>query len=175
MSHVEVVAWPVRKRSWQTVAESEDKDEPKIVIPPGSILHKVPCMRCLVRNAACTGPASCTCNGCTRMKQRCEKSMKAMGKRAQAGASVTQASRTAKAGPSKRAIDDDGKVEVVKSHMHMKGKAPVCSRLDAKVAADLSQLLRLLRAEAMELQATYLHLQVHVNQLTEALEKIGVE
>ncbi|KIN93577.1 hypothetical protein M404DRAFT_35961 [Pisolithus tinctorius Marx 270] len=73
--------------------------------------------------------------------------------------SVTQASKTAKAGPSKRTIDDDNEVEVVKSHTRMKGKAPVHSRLDAKVTADLLQLLRLLRAEAVELQATYLRLQ----------------
>ncbi|KIO08763.1 hypothetical protein M404DRAFT_22625 [Pisolithus tinctorius Marx 270] len=173
MLHVEVVAWLVRK----TVAESKDEDEPKIVVLPGSILHKVPCVRCLVRNAACTGPAGHTCNSCTRMKQRCEKSTKAAGKRAQAGASVAQASRSAKAGPSKRAIDDDDddEVEVVKSHTHAKGKAPVRSQLNAKVAADLLQSLRLLRAEAVESQAAYLRLQVCVNQLAEDLEKIGVE
>ncbi|KIO11001.1 hypothetical protein M404DRAFT_20531 [Pisolithus tinctorius Marx 270] len=149
MSHVKVVAQP-------TIVESEDKDEPKIVIPPGSILHKVPCAQCLVRNATCMGPISCT-----QMKQRCEKSTKAMGKRAQAGAS--------------RAIDDDDEVEVVKSHMHVKGKAPVHSQLNAKVMADLSQSLRLLHAEVTELQAMYLCLQVCINQLAEALEKIGVE
>ncbi|KIN97689.1 hypothetical protein M404DRAFT_32034 [Pisolithus tinctorius Marx 270] len=172
MSHVEVVAQPVRK----TIAESEDEDKLKINVPPGSILHKVPCTRCLVRNAACTGPAGHTCNGCARMKQRCEKSTKAVGKRAQAGVSVTQASRSTKAGPSKRAIDnDDDKVEVVESHTRAKGKAPVHSRLDAKVAADPSQSLRLLRAEAAESQAAYLRLQVRVDQLAEALEKIGVE
>ncbi|KIO04839.1 hypothetical protein M404DRAFT_25919 [Pisolithus tinctorius Marx 270] len=169
MLHVEVVAWPVRK----TIAESEDEDEPKINIPPSSILHKVPCAHCLVRNAACTGPTSRTCNGCAQMKQRCEKSTKAAGKRAQAGTSLAQASKTTKAGPSKRTIDDE--VEVVESHAHMKGKAPARSQLDARVAADLSQSLRLLRAEAAESQATYLHLQVRVDQLAEALEKIGVE
>ncbi|KIN99087.1 hypothetical protein M404DRAFT_30700 [Pisolithus tinctorius Marx 270] len=172
MSHVEVVAWPVRK----TVAESEVEDKPKIVIPPGSILHKVPCVCCLVRNAVCMGPVSCTCNGCAWMKQRCKKLTKAVGKRAQASASVAQASRAAKAGPSKRAIDDDDdEVEVVESHTCTKGKAPVHSRLNAKVAADLSQSLRLLQAEAAESQATYLRLQVRVNQLAKALEKIGVE
>ncbi|KIN96547.1 hypothetical protein M404DRAFT_33153 [Pisolithus tinctorius Marx 270] len=143
MSHVKVVARPVRK----TVAESEDKDELKIIVLPGSILHKVPCAHCLVRNAVCMGPAGHMCNGCVWMKQRCEKSTKAMGKRVQAGASVTQASRTAKAGPSKRAVDNN-EVEVVKSHTCTKGKAPACSRLDAKVCID---------------------------QLAEALEKIGVE
>ncbi|KIO11986.1 hypothetical protein M404DRAFT_19802 [Pisolithus tinctorius Marx 270] len=170
MSHVEVVAQLVRK----TVIESEVKDELKIVIPSGSILHKVPCACCLVRNAACMGPVGCTCNGCAWMKQRCEKSMKATGKRAQAGALVAQASRSMKASPSKRAVDDD-KVEVVESHMCTKGKAPVRSQLNAKVAANLSQSLRLLCAEAAESQAAYLCLQVHVDQLTEALEKIGVE
>ncbi|KIO11725.1 hypothetical protein M404DRAFT_20339 [Pisolithus tinctorius Marx 270] len=170
MSHVEVVAQPVRK----TVAESEDEDELKIVVLPGSILHKVPCAHCLVRNAACTGPAGRMCNGCMWMKQRCKKSTKATGKRAQAGTSVTQASRSTKASPSKRAIDDD-EVEVVKSHTCAKGKAPVHSQLDTKVMADLLQSLRLLCAKATESQATYLCLQVHVNQLAEALEKIGVE
>ncbi|KIO11993.1 hypothetical protein M404DRAFT_19816 [Pisolithus tinctorius Marx 270] len=136
MSHVEVVAQPVRK----TIAESEDEDKPKINVPPG--------------------PTSRMCNGCTWMKQRCKKSTKAAGKRAQAGTSVAQASKTVKAGPSKRTVDnnnDDDKLEVVESHACVKGKAPV--RI----------------AEAAELQATYLCLQVHVDQLTEALEKIGVE
>ncbi|KIO03684.1 hypothetical protein M404DRAFT_26972 [Pisolithus tinctorius Marx 270] len=171
MSHVEVVAWLVRK----TIAESEDEGEPKINVPPSSILHKVPCTHCLVRNTACTGPAGCTCNGCMQMKQRCKKLTKAAGKRAQAGALVAQASKTAKASPSKRTVDDDDEVEVVKSHTRMKGKAPVHSRLNARVTADLSQSLRLLRAEAVESQATYLHLQVCIDQLTEALEKIGVD
>ncbi|KIO02725.1 hypothetical protein M404DRAFT_27642 [Pisolithus tinctorius Marx 270] len=132
MSHVEVVAWLVRK----TIIKSEDEDEPKIVIPPSLTLHK----------------------------QRCEKLTKAMGKRVQAGASVAQASKTTKASPSKRAVDDDDndddEVEVVESHMHAKGKAPVHSWLDAKVMANLLQSLRLLHAEAAELQAAYLHLQV---------------
>ncbi|KIN99662.1 hypothetical protein M404DRAFT_30327 [Pisolithus tinctorius Marx 270] len=178
MSHIEVVSHPVRKRSRQMVAESEDEDEPKIVIPPSSILHKVPCARCTVKKTACIGPIGRTCDGCARMKQGCEKSTKAAGKKAQAGASVARASKTAKASSSKRVVDnddDDDEVEVVESHMHAKGKAPVRSRLDAKVAADLSQSLRLLRAEAAESQAAYLRLQVHVDQLAEALEKIGVE
>ncbi|KIO01579.1 hypothetical protein M404DRAFT_28603, partial [Pisolithus tinctorius Marx 270] len=157
MLHVKVVAQPVRKRSWQTIAESEDEDEPKINVPPSSILHKVPCVRCLVRNTACMGPAGRMCNGCARMKQRCKKSTKAVGKRVQAGTSVAQASKTAKAGPSKRTVDDDDndnndEVEVVESHAHAKGKAP-----------------------AAESQAAYLRLQVCVDQLAEALEKIGVE
>ncbi|KIO11672.1 hypothetical protein M404DRAFT_20290 [Pisolithus tinctorius Marx 270] len=170
MSHVEVVSHPVRK--------SKDEDEPKIIIPPGSILHKVPCARCTVKKTACIGPVGRTCDGCARMKQGCEKSTKATGKKAQAGASVARASKTAKVSSSKRVVDDDdddNKVEVVESHTRAKGKAPVHSRLDAKVAADLSQLLRLLRAEAAESQAAYLRLQVRVDQLAEALEKIGVE
>ncbi|KIO04647.1 hypothetical protein M404DRAFT_26097 [Pisolithus tinctorius Marx 270] len=131
MLHVKVVAQLVRKRLQQTIAESKDEDKPKIIIPPSSILHKVPCMCCLVRNAACMGPIGCMCNGCAQMKQRCKKLTKAMGKRVQAGASVTQALKTVKASPSKRAVDND-EVEVVKSHTRMKGKAPVHSRLDAK-------------------------------------------
>ncbi|KIO00535.1 hypothetical protein M404DRAFT_29454 [Pisolithus tinctorius Marx 270] len=139
------------KRSWQTIAESEDEGNPKINVPPSSILHKVPCTCCLVRNAVCMGPT-----GHTWMKQRCKKSTKAVGKRVQAGTSVTQASKTVKAGPSKRTVDNN-EVEVVESHMCAKGKAPVHI------------------AEAAESQATYLHLQVRVNQLAEALEKIGVD
>ncbi|KIN93727.1 hypothetical protein M404DRAFT_35811 [Pisolithus tinctorius Marx 270] len=175
MSHVEVVSCPVWK---QTVAESEDEDEPKIVIPPSSILHKLPCAWCTVKKTACTRPIGWTCDGCVRMKQGCKKSTKAVGKKAQAGALVVWASKTAKASSSKRVVDDDeddNKVKVVESHTCAKGKVPVRSRLDAKVAADLSQLLRLLRAEAVELQAAYLRLQVRIDQLTEALEKIGVE
>ncbi|KAI5988845.1 hypothetical protein F5J12DRAFT_898091 [Pisolithus orientalis] len=109
MSHIEVVSHPVWKRSWQTVAESEDKDKPKIIVPPGSILHK-----------------------------GCEKSTKATGKKAQAGTLVTWASKTAKPSLSKRVVDDDdddNEVEVVKSHTCAKGKAPVHSWLDAKVMA----------------------------------------
>ncbi|KIO12016.1 hypothetical protein M404DRAFT_19837 [Pisolithus tinctorius Marx 270] len=125
MLHVEVVSRPVRK----TVAESEDEDEPEIVIPPSSILHKVLCTWCM----------------------GCKKSTKAAGKKAQAGASVARASKTAKASSSKRVVDDDDdddKVEVVESHTCAKGKAAVRSQLNAKVRID---------------------------QLAEALEKIGVE
>ncbi|KIO11958.1 hypothetical protein M404DRAFT_19769 [Pisolithus tinctorius Marx 270] len=178
MSHVEVVSRPVRKRSQQTIAESEDEEEPKIVVPPSLILHKVPCAHCTVKNTACTGPVGRTCNSCARMKQGCEKSMKAAGKKAQAGASVARSSKAAKAGPSKRAADNDNnndEVEVAESHTRAKGKAPVHGRLDPKVTADLSQSLRLLRVEAAESHAAYLRLQVRVDQLTEALEKIGVE
>ncbi|KAI6003473.1 hypothetical protein F5J12DRAFT_893661 [Pisolithus orientalis] len=137
MSHVEVVSHLVWKQSQQTVAESKDEDEPKIIVPPGSILHKVPCTWCMVKKTACIRPIGQTCDGCTRMKQGCEKLMKAMGKKAQAGTSVTQASKTAKASLSKRVVDDDDdddEVKVVESHMRAKGKAPVCSQLDAKVA-----------------------------------------
>ncbi|KAI6035328.1 hypothetical protein F5J12DRAFT_778796 [Pisolithus orientalis] len=174
MLHVEVVSRLVQK----TVTESKDKDEPKIVVPPSLILHKVLCAQCMVKKTACIGPVGRTCNGCAQMKQGCEKSMKATGKKAQAGTSVVRASKTAKTSLSKRVIDDDDdddEVEVVESHMHAKGKVPVHSQLDAKVMADLSQSLRLLCVEAAESQAAYLCLQVHVNQLAKALEKIGVE
>ncbi|KIO11727.1 hypothetical protein M404DRAFT_20342 [Pisolithus tinctorius Marx 270] len=163
MLHVEVVSHLVRKspkRSWQTVTESEDEDEPKIVIPPGLILHKVLYVRRLCMNEA----------GVREVDEGCGKEG--------AGRHFVQASKTVKASSSKRVVDDDDdddEVEVVESHTHAKGKAPVCSRLDAKVTADLSQLLRLLRAEAAESQAAYLRLQVRVDQLAEALEKIGVE
>ncbi|KAI6035640.1 hypothetical protein F5J12DRAFT_887437 [Pisolithus orientalis] len=145
MLHIEVVSCLVQK------AKSEDKDKPKIIVPPGSILHKVPCAWCMVKKTACIRPVGQTCDGCVQMKQGCKKLTKAMGKKAQAGASVTWALKTAKASSSKRVIDDDDnddEVKVVESHTHAKGKAPVCSRLDAKV---------------------------HVDQLAEALEKIGVE
>ncbi|KIO11984.1 hypothetical protein M404DRAFT_19800 [Pisolithus tinctorius Marx 270] len=39
MSHVEVPQ-PARKRSRQTIAESEDEAGPRVTIPPGSVLHK---------------------------------------------------------------------------------------------------------------------------------------
>ncbi|KIO12260.1 hypothetical protein M404DRAFT_20084 [Pisolithus tinctorius Marx 270] len=179
MLHVEVVSCLVRKQSQQMVVESEDEDEPKIIIPPSSILHKIPCMRCMVKKAACTGPVGQTCDGCARIKQGCEKSNKSAGKKMQTGMVTAWSAKAAKAGSSKWAAakddNDNDKVKVVESHMCGKGKAPVHNQLDAKVVADLSQLLRLLRAKAMESQAAYLCLQVHIDQLAEALEKIGVE
>ncbi|KIN99819.1 hypothetical protein M404DRAFT_30079 [Pisolithus tinctorius Marx 270] len=129
MSHVEVVAQPVQKRSWQTVAESEDEDEPKIVIPPGSILHKLHVQRLRADEA------------------KVQEVNEGRGKES-AGRRI---SRSTKASPSKRAVDDD-EVEVVKSHTRVKGKAP-----------------------AAESQAAYLRLPVCIDQFTEALEKIGVE
>ncbi|KIN93552.1 hypothetical protein M404DRAFT_36006 [Pisolithus tinctorius Marx 270] len=171
MSHIEVVSCPVRK--------SEDEDEPKIIIPPGSILHKIPCARCMVKKAACTGPVGQTCNGCVRIKQGCEKSNKSAGKKTQTGTVTVRSAKAVKAGSSKQAAaeddEDDDEVKVVESHTHGKGKALVRNRLNAKVAADLLQSLRLLRAKAVESQAAYLCLQVCVDQLAEALEKIGVE
>ncbi|KAI6008823.1 hypothetical protein F5J12DRAFT_891979 [Pisolithus orientalis] len=101
-----------------------------------------------------------------------------MGKKVQVGTSAVQPLKASKASPSKRVIDDDdndNKVKVVKSQMHAKGKGPVRGGLDSKVTANLLQSLRLLHTEATASQATYLQLQVHINQLTEALEKIGVE
>ncbi|KAI5994595.1 hypothetical protein F5J12DRAFT_896704 [Pisolithus orientalis] len=129
MLHVKVVSQPV----WKTVTESEDEDKPKIIVLPSLILHKVPCMQCM----------------------GCEKSTKAAGKKVQAGTSVVWSSKAARAGPSKRAADNDdnNKVEVVESHAHVKGKAPVQGGLNSKVAADLLQLLRLLHVEATELHA----------------------
>ncbi|KIO05643.1 hypothetical protein M404DRAFT_25352 [Pisolithus tinctorius Marx 270] len=59
-----------------------------------------------------------------------------------------------RASPSKSVINND-EVEVVESHLHVKGKAPF--------------------TEAMALQATYLWLQVWVNQLAKVLEKLGVK
>ncbi|KIO01221.1 hypothetical protein M404DRAFT_28953 [Pisolithus tinctorius Marx 270] len=156
MSHVKVVAQLVQK----TIAESKDEGKPKINVPPGSILHKLH-VQWLCMDEAKVQEVN---EGCGEEST---------------GRHITQALKTAKAGPSKRTVDDNNnnnnKVEVVESHTHAKGKAPVHSRLDARVVANLSQLLRLLRAEAMESQAAYLRLQVRIDQLTEALEKIGVE
>ncbi|KIO04902.1 hypothetical protein M404DRAFT_25986 [Pisolithus tinctorius Marx 270] len=179
MSHIKVVSRPVQKQLRQTVAESEDKDEPKIIIPPGSILHKIPCTRCMVKKAACTRPVRWTCDGCACIKQGCEKSNKSTGKKTQTGTVTARSAKAAKASSSKRAAaeddDDDDEVKVVESHMRGKGKALMRNWLDAKVAADLLQLLRLLRAKAVESQAAFLRLQVHIDQLAKALEKIGVE
>ncbi|KIN96160.1 hypothetical protein M404DRAFT_33474 [Pisolithus tinctorius Marx 270] len=159
MSHVEVPQ-PACKRSWQTVAESEDEAGRKVVIPPGSVLHKVPCARCSVKNA-----------------QGCEKSTKATGKRAQAGASIGRSSKAPKAGPSKRAHDDDDDdiMEVVESRTRGKGKAPVRGGLDGKAAAALSRVLTMVRAEAAASHAATMCLQVRIDQLTEALEELGIE
>ncbi|KAI5997626.1 hypothetical protein F5J12DRAFT_956630 [Pisolithus orientalis] len=120
MSHVEV-SQPVQKWSWQMVMESKDEAEtPKVMVLLGSILHKEPCMRC-------------TC-----IKQGCEKSTKA-GRKAQVGALVVQTLRAPKAGSSKKVANDDDNVnvEVVESHSHIKGKAPVHGGLNSKVTADL--------------------------------------
>ncbi|KIO13320.1 hypothetical protein M404DRAFT_18808 [Pisolithus tinctorius Marx 270] len=174
MSHVEVPQL-ARKRSRQTIAESEDEAGRRVVIPPGSVLHKVPCVRCSVKNAVCFGVEGRTCDGCTRMKQGCEKSTKAAGKRAQAGASVGRSSKAPKAGPSKQAHDDDDIVEVVESRTRRKGKAPVRGGLDGKAAVALSRALTMVRAEATALHAATMHLQVRVDQLTEALEELGIE
>ncbi|KIO03567.1 hypothetical protein M404DRAFT_26875 [Pisolithus tinctorius Marx 270] len=150
MSHVEVVSCLVQKRSWQMVVESKDEDKPKIIIPPGSVLHKIPCARCTVKKVACTGPIRQTCDGCVHIKQGCEKSNTSAGKKMQTGTVTAQSAKAAKAGSSKWAATEDDKVEVVESHMHRKGKAPVCNWLDAKVAADLSQSLRLLQAVTLD-------------------------
>ncbi|KIN95452.1 hypothetical protein M404DRAFT_34142 [Pisolithus tinctorius Marx 270] len=106
MSHVEVPQL-ARKRSRQTIAESEDEAGPRVTIPPGSVLHKV----------------------LGEERGGCEKSTKAAGKRAQAGASIARSSKAPKAGPSKRAHDDDDDdiVEVVESRTCRKGKTSGCS------------------------------------------------
>ncbi|KIO00579.1 hypothetical protein M404DRAFT_29507 [Pisolithus tinctorius Marx 270] len=104
------------------------------------------------------------------VQKGCEKLNKSMGKKMQTGMVTVQSAKAAA-----KDDKDNDKVEVVESHMHRKGKAPVRNWLNAKVTADLSQSLRLLQAKAMESQAAYLLLQVHVDQLAEALEKIGVE
>ncbi|KIN96109.1 hypothetical protein M404DRAFT_33590 [Pisolithus tinctorius Marx 270] len=176
MSHVEV-PHPARKRSWQTVAESEDEAGRKVMIPPGSVLHKVLCARCSVKNTVCFGVEGRTCDGCTRMKQGCEKSTKATGKRAQASASIGRSSKAPKAGPSKRAHDDDDDdiVEVVESRTRGKGKAPVRGGLDGKATPALSRVLTMVRAEAAASHAATMHLQVRIDQLTEALEELGIE
>ncbi|KIO00484.1 hypothetical protein M404DRAFT_29619 [Pisolithus tinctorius Marx 270] len=163
MSHVEVPQ-PARKRSRQTIAESEDEAGPRVTIPPGSVLHKVPCARCSVKNAVCFGLEGRTCDGCTRMKQGCEKSTKAAGKRAP------------KAGPSKRAHDDDDDiVEVVESRTRGKGKISGRSAVSNKTATDLSQALAMVRAEAVAAHAANLRLQVRIEQLAEALAEHGIE
>ncbi|KIO01106.1 hypothetical protein M404DRAFT_29063 [Pisolithus tinctorius Marx 270] len=82
MSHVEVPQL-AHKRLQQTIAESRDEAGLRVMIPPGLVLHKVPCARCSVKNAGC------------------EKLMKAMGKRVQASTSIVQSSKAPKAGPSK--------------------------------------------------------------------------
>ncbi|KAI6010806.1 hypothetical protein F5J12DRAFT_781789 [Pisolithus orientalis] len=173
MSHIKVT-WP----AWKTIAESKDEVEvPKVTILPGSILHKEPCMCCLVKKTMCTGLVGHTCDDCMCMKQGCKRLMKSVGKKAQVGMSTVQSSKSTKASSSKRVADNNNndEVEVVKSHLHMKEKVLVCGMLKNKVVANLLQLLRLLWAKAMESQAAYLQLQVCVNQLAKALEKIVVE
>ncbi|KIN94402.1 hypothetical protein M404DRAFT_35091 [Pisolithus tinctorius Marx 270] len=140
-----VVPQPAHK----TIAESEDKAGPRVTIPPGSVLRK----------------------------QGCKKSMKAAGKQAQAGTSTAQSSKAPKAGPSKWAHndDDDNIVEVVKSRTHGKGKASGRSMVSNKTATDLLQALAMVRAEAVAAHAANLQLQVHIEQLAEALAEHGIE
>ncbi|KIO02917.1 hypothetical protein M404DRAFT_27533 [Pisolithus tinctorius Marx 270] len=176
MSHVEVPQL-ARKRSWQTIAESEDEAGRRVVILPGSVLHKVLCTRCSVKNAVCFGVEGRTCDGCMHMKQGCEKSTKAAGKRAQAGASIGRSSKAPKAGLSKQAHDDDDNdiVEVVESRTRGTGKALVRGGLDGKATAALSRALTMVRAEAAASHAATMHLQVRIDQLMEALEELGIE
>ncbi|KAI6012802.1 hypothetical protein F5J12DRAFT_781660 [Pisolithus orientalis] len=170
MMHVEVP-----QLAHKAVAGGDDDDRPKISIPPGSVLHVVPCAQCTIKGMPCIGPSSKMCDRCTKMKQGCEKSSKGAGKRLQAGASTgaAQSTKVLKASPSKWAHDND--VEVVETHACGKGKAPMHGGVDEKTATGLSQALGLVRAEAMAAHVANLHLQVHVEQLAEALAKLGVE
>ncbi|KIN99130.1 hypothetical protein M404DRAFT_30776 [Pisolithus tinctorius Marx 270] len=171
MTHMEVPQ-PAHKRSWQAVAEGDDDDKPKITIPPGSVLHPVPCMQCTIKGIPCTRPSGKTCNGCTKMKQGCKKSNRGAGKKVQAGAST----KAPKAAPSKWAHDnDDDNMEVVKTCVHGKGKVPVHSGFDGKTTSDISQALGMVRAEAMAAHTANLRLQVRIKQLLEALAKLGIE
>ncbi|KIO03279.1 hypothetical protein M404DRAFT_27249 [Pisolithus tinctorius Marx 270] len=160
MSHVEVPQ-PAHKHLRQTIAESENEAGPRVTIPPGSVLHKVPCARCSVKNMGCEK----------------EKSTKATGKQVQAGASIVQSSKAPKAGPSKRAHDDDDDdiMEVVKSRTRRKGKTSGCSMVSNKTTTDLSQALAMVRAEAVAAHAANLRLQVHIEQLAEVLAEHGIK
>ncbi|KIO03193.1 hypothetical protein M404DRAFT_27180 [Pisolithus tinctorius Marx 270] len=175
MSHVEVPQ-PAHK----TITESNDDGKRKVTVPPGQVLHMVPCAGCSVKGMPCFGLSGKTCDWCMKMKQGCEKSNKGAGKRVQAGASIgaVHSTKAPKAGPSKQALDDnddDDNMEVVETHAHGKGKAPVCGGLDGKTASGISQALGMVRAEAMAAHAANLHLQVRIEQLSEALAKLGVE
>ncbi|KIO12295.1 hypothetical protein M404DRAFT_20119 [Pisolithus tinctorius Marx 270] len=154
MSHVEVP-----QPACKTIAESEDEAGPRVMIPPGSVLHKVPCARCSVKNMGC------------------EKLTKAAGKRVQAGASIVQSLKAPKAGPSKWAHDnnDDNIVEVVESRTCRKGKTSGRSAVSNKTVTDLSQALAMVRAEAVAVHAANLWLQVHIKQLAEVLAEHGIE
>ncbi|KAI5990058.1 hypothetical protein F5J12DRAFT_786585 [Pisolithus orientalis] len=165
MSHVEVPQ-PAH-RSQKTIAESNK--EPtwlKICIPAtGMITHKEPCMQCALKRIYCTGMLGKTCDVCAKIKQGCEKSSKAAGKKAP------------KASPSKWGHDDGNNdiMEVVKSRARRKGKVPVCGGLDDKTAVALSRALMMVRAKAMASHTATMHLQVCINQLMEALEELGIE
>ncbi|KIO04275.1 hypothetical protein M404DRAFT_26465 [Pisolithus tinctorius Marx 270] len=177
MSHVEVLQ-PACKQSRQMITESDNDGKHKVTVPPGQVLHAVPCAHCSVKGTPCFRPSGKTCDWCMKMKQGCEKSSKGAGKRAQAGASITRLTKAPKAGPSKWALDDDDDdddVEVVETHAHSKGKAPVCGGLDGKTTSDISQALGMVRAEAVAAHAANLRLQVCIEQLLEALAKLGVE
>ncbi|KIN98408.1 hypothetical protein M404DRAFT_31414 [Pisolithus tinctorius Marx 270] len=151
---------PACKQSQQTIAESDkEPTQSKIHIPAmGMITHKEPWMQCALKRISCTGMLGKTCNACTKIKQGCEKSSKAAGKKAQAGASVARSTKAPKAGPSKwdHDSDDDNIMEVVKSR--------ACGNV-----------LTMVRAKAMASHAATMCLQVCVDQLTEVLEELGIE
>ncbi|KIO01400.1 hypothetical protein M404DRAFT_28695 [Pisolithus tinctorius Marx 270] len=112
-------------------------------------------------------------------RKGCKKSMKAVGKRVRAGASIARSSKAPKASPSKRAHDDNDNdnniMEVVESRTHGKGKTSGRSTVSNKTATDLSQDLTMVRAEAVATHAANLRLQVHIEQLAEALAEHGIE
>ncbi|KIN99724.1 hypothetical protein M404DRAFT_30171 [Pisolithus tinctorius Marx 270] len=171
MSHIEVSTHLVWKHSHQTVAESNDDNWPKVTVPPGSILHEVPCVQCTVKGAQCIGPVGKMCDRCTWMKQGCKKSNKGQG-----AVGKHSATCLAKAGPSKKAAAKDKEdIEIVETCRHSKGKVPARGGVDKSTAMALSQALTLVRAEAIAAHAANLCLQVCIKQLLEALAKLGVE
>ncbi|KIO02195.1 hypothetical protein M404DRAFT_28105 [Pisolithus tinctorius Marx 270] len=144
MSHVEVPQL-ARKHSWQTVAESEDEAGRKVVIPPGSVLHKVPD---------------------ARSRRRPWESGRRPAHQLAPKAGLSKWAHD---------DDDDDIVEVVESRTHGKGKALVRGGLDGKAATALSRALTMVRAEAAASHAATMRLQVRIDQLTEALKELGIE
>ncbi|KIO03225.1 hypothetical protein M404DRAFT_27215 [Pisolithus tinctorius Marx 270] len=145
MSHVEVPQL-ARKRSRQTVVESEDEAGRRVVIPPGG--------------------------SNMRWLHVYEAGMQEVDE----GHGKAGAGRRINC-PSKWAHDDDDNdiMEVVESRTRRKGKALVHGGLDGKAAAALSRALTMVRAEAAASHAATMRLQVCVDQLTEALEELGIE
>ncbi|KAI6003262.1 hypothetical protein F5J12DRAFT_783688 [Pisolithus orientalis] len=172
MSHEEVPQ-PAHKM----IAESNNDGRPQVSIPPGLVLHAVPCTWCTIKGMPCIRPSGKMCNGCMKMKQGCKESSKAGGRKVQTSALVACATKAPKASLSKWAHNDDSDdiVEVVKGKTCGKGKEPVCGRFNGKTTMDISQALGMVRDEAVAAHVANLHLQVCVEQLSEALVKLGVE